>query len=60
MVRRMYDRGNVVGRNALSGKSPSGKCLAGQVSIEELSFGKTSAWDLSMKKCQSKNCTDTN
>ena len=60
MVGRMYGRENVVGRNVQSEKSPSWKSPVGQVSVEEMSFGKVSAWDLFMSKCRLGNCTGTN
>ena len=60
MVGRMRSRGNVVGRNAHSGKSPSEKCPVRKESIEKLSFGEVSVWHLCMGKCQSRNCLDTN
>ena len=44
-----------------SGKSPSGKCLVGEVSVNELYFGEVSVyWDLFIRKSQSGNCPYTN
>ena len=44
-----------------SGKSPSGKCLVGEVSVKELYFGEVSVyWDLFIRKSQSGNCPYTN
>ena len=55
MAGRMHGQRNVVERNFQSGKSPSGKYPVAEVFVEELLFDKVSAWNLSMRKCQSGN-----
>ena len=55
MVRRMHGERNVVGRSVQSGKFPLGKYPVVEVFVKELFFGKVSAWDMSMRKCQSGN-----
>ena len=55
MAGRMHGQRNVVERNVQSGKSPSGKYPVAEVFVEELLFDKVSAWNLSMRKCQSGN-----
>ena len=50
MVGRISGRGHVAeGMYSQARKSPSGKFLVREVSVEELPFGEVSAWDLSMR-----------